>query len=74
MARASTPQQRRIATGKKFAAALEKAADAATEFIRARVECADDPRAGQPNDGIVILRHEMRELAGHLETTLENGA
>lgn len=67
-------EQRRTAAGRKLAKALNKAADEANAFIVARVECNDDVRAGQPNDGVVQLRDEMRELAGHLEATLGGAA
>lgn len=67
MARAQTPQQRRIAVALKLAPALEKAADLINEFRKAHRECADDPKASD-RDSTDRLGEEMRELGGWLET------
>ncbi len=68
MARAQSPNQRRIATALKLAAALNKAADLTTEFMKAHRECGDDPKAGDRNS-THRLRDEMRELGGWLESS-----
>lgn len=68
MARAQTPQKRRVVAALKLSAALERAADLTTEFLKAHLECADDPKAGDHN-ATHRLRDEMRELGGWLESS-----
>jgi hypothetical protein len=67
VARVQTPQLRRIVAAQRLATALEKAAAAAHELIKIRVECGDDPRVSQIDDNMVRLRNEMRELGAWLE-------
>lgn len=68
--RIQAAQARRVTTGRRLAVELDRACKAASDFIRARMECEDDPRAGAPDDGVVLLRGQMRELCGHLQHTL----
>lgn len=68
MSRARSPQARRKAMALQLAKTLEGAAERIHAYNLVRIECDDDPRAGQANDGLYRMAVELSDLSGWLES------